>query len=411
MTATSAEPSASFRERSLDGRAIALGVTGSISAYKAADLASKLRQAGAGVEVLMTEAATRFIAPLTFQSLTGREAIVDMFETAEAEAHVEVARRIDAFVIAPATADCLARLAYGGGGDMVTLTALATEAPIVVAPAMDSQMWANAAVAANVEALAERGVEVVGPEEGRLASGRWGAGRLAETPAIVGAVRAAIGRREGDLRGRSVIVTAGGTQEPLDPVRYLGNRSSGRMGFAIAAAARDRGARVSLVTGPSPLATPYGVERVNVKTVEEMLGALEPLTERCDALLMAAAPADFRPLEAAGQKIKKASLGDDDLTLALAETPDIISTLPGGGVRVAFAAETENLKANATAKLAAKRAHFIVANDVTAAGSGFGTETNEVAIFHRDGESERLPLLSKYAVAHAILDRVASLLE
>ena len=276
MTATLAEPSGSFRERPLDGRSIALGVTGSISAYKAADLASKLRQAGASVEVLMTEAATRFIAPLTFQSLTGQEAIVDMFETEEAEAHVEVARRVDAFVIAPATADCLARLAYGGGGDMVTLTALATTAPIVVAPAMDSQMWENAAVTANVAALRERGVEVVGPEEGRLASGRLGAGRLAETPAILGAVRAAIGCRRGDLCGRSVIVTAGGTQEPLDPVRYIGNRSSGRMGFSLAAAARDRGARVALVTGPSALTTPYGVDRVNANTVEEMLGALEP---------------------------------------------------------------------------------------------------------------------------------------
>ena len=410
MTATLAEPSGSFRERPLDGRSIALGVTGSISAYKAADLASKLRQAGASVAVLMTEAATRFIAPLTFQSLTGQEAIVDMFETEEAEAHVEVARRVDAFVIAPATADCLARLAYGGGGDMVTLTALATTAPIVVAPAMDSQMWGNAAVTANVAALRERGVEVVGPEEGRLASGRLGAGRLAETPAILGAVRAAIGRRQGDLCGRSVIVTAGGTQEPLDPVRYIGNRSSGRMGFSLAAAARDRGARVALVTGPSALTTPYGVDRVNANTVEEMLGALKPLTERCDALLMAAAPADFRPLEAAGQKIKKATLREDEMTLALTETPDIISTLPGGGVRVAFAAETENLTANATAKLAAKRADLIVANDVTAAGSGFGTETNEVTIFHRDGEAERLPLMSKYAVAHAILDRVAALL-
>lgn len=408
MTTTQAETTGTYRERPLDGRSIALGVTGSISAYKAADLSSKLRQAGASVEVLMTEAATRFIAPLTFQSLTGHEAIVDMFETEEAEAHVEVARRVDAFLIAPATADCLARLAYGGGGDMVTLTALATTAPVIVAPAMDSQMWENAAVEANVAALVERGIEVVGPAEGRLASGRFGAGRLAETPAILGAVRAAIGRREGDLCGRSVIVTAGGTQEPLDPVRYIGNRSSGRMGFSIAAAARDRGARVSLVTGPSPLTTPYGVERFDVKTVEEMLGALEPLTERCDALLMAAAPADFRPLEASGQKIKKADLSEDEMTLELTETPDIISTLPRGGVRVAFAAETENLKANATAKLESKRADLIVANDVTAAGSGFGTETNEVTIFHRGGEAERLPLLSKYAVAHAILDRVVA---
>ncbi len=403
-------PDTRFRERPLEGRTIALGVTGSISAYKAADVASKLRQAGASVEALLTEAATRFIAPLTFQSLTGQPAIVDMFETAEAEAHVEVARRCDAFLIAPATADCLARLAHGSGGDMVTLTALATAAPIIVAPAMDSQMWANAAVVANVATLVDRGVEVVGPEEGRLASGRTGAGRLAATPAILGALRAALGRRHGDLCGRSIVVTAGGTQEPLDPVRFLGNRSSGRMGFALAAAARDRGASVALVTGPSALRAPYGVERVDASTVEEMLEALQPRTERCDALLMAAAPADFRPRQAADQKIKKASLHADHLTLPLTETPDIIASLPGGRVRVAFAAETENLRENARAKLAAKRAHLIVANDVTAAGSGFGTETNEVTILHRDGQAERLPLLSKYVVAHAILDRVAALL-
>ena len=406
-----AETPGPFRERPLEGRRIALGVTGSISAYKAADLASKLRQAGADVETLMTEAGTRFIAPLTFQSLTGREALVDMFTTAEAEAHVEVARRIDALVIAPATADCLARLAYGGAGDMVALTALATEAPVVIAPAMDSQMWANAAVAANIETLRARGAEVVGPEEGRLASGRHGAGRLAATPSILGAVRAAIGHRDGDLRGRAIVVTAGGTQEPLDPVRYIGNRSSGRMGFALAEAARDRGATVRLVTAPSALATPYAVERIESGTVAEMLAALEPHMEHCDALLMAAAPADFRPRQVAGRKIKKASLGEEALTLPLAATPDIIASLRGGGVRVAFAAETEDLERNATAKLAAKRADLIVANDVTAAGSGFGTETNEVAIFHREGKAERLPLLSKYAVAHAVLDRVVARLE
>ncbi len=397
-----------FREAPLAGRRLALGVTGGVSAYKAADLASKLRQAGAAVETLMTAAATRFVAPLTFHSLTGVAPLVDMFAADEAEAHVEVARRIDALVIAPAGADCLARLAHGGAGDMVALTALATSAPLVLAPAMDAQMWANAAVAANVETLRARGATLVGPEEGRLASGRHGPGRLAETPAIVGAVRAVLGARDGDLRGRVVVVTAGGTREPLDPVRFVGNRSSGRMGFAIAEAARDRGARVSLVTAPSALPTPWAVERVEAATVADMLAALEPLTERCDALLMAAAPADFRPRHAADRKIRKAETGAEGLTLALEPAPDIIATLPGGGVRVAFAAETENLRANAVAKLAAKRADLIVANDVTAEGSGFGTETNEVAIFHREGKAERLPLLGKYAVAHAILDRVAA---
>lgn len=397
-----------FREAPLEGRRLALGVTGGVAAYKAADLASALRQAGAAVETLMTEAATRFVAPLTFHALTGVAPVVDMFAADEAEAHVEVARRIDALVIAPAGADCLARLAHGGAGDMVALTALATTAPLVLAPAMDAQMWANAAVAANVETLRARGATLVGPDEGRLASGRHGAGRLADTHAIAGAVRAAIGTRDGDLRGRTVVVTAGGTREPLDPVRFVGNRSSGRMGFAIAEAARDRGARVTLVTGPSALPTPWAVERVEAATVADMLAALQPLTERCDALLMAAAPADFRPRATADRKIKKADTGADGLTLALEPAPDIIASLPGGGVRVAFAAETENLRANAVAKLAAKRADLIVANDVTAAGSGFGTETNEVAIFHREGEAERLPLLGKYAVAHAILDRVAA---
>lgn len=397
-----------FRELPLEGRRLALGVTGGVAAYKAAELASALRQAGAAVETLMTEAATRFVAPLTFHALTGVEPLVDMFAAAEAEAHVEVARRIDALVVAPAGAGCLARLTHGDAGDMVALTALATTAPLVLAPAMDAQMWANPAVAANVETLRARGATFVGPDEGRLASGRHGAGRLAGAHAIVGAACAAIGARQGDLRGRRVVVTAGGTREPLDPVRFVGNRSSGRMGFAIAEAARDRGARVALVTGPSALPTPWAVERVEAATVADMLAALEPLTERCDALLMAAAPADFRPTRVAGGKIRKAELGGEGLALTLEPTPDIIATLPGGGVRVAFAAETENLRANAVAKLAAKRADLIVANDVTAEGSGFGTETNEVSIFHREGKAERLPLLGKYAVAHAILDRVAA---
>ena len=248
----------------LSGLSIALGVTGSISAYKAADLASKLRQAGANVEVVMTPAATRFITPLTFQSLTGRPVVVDMFAAAEAEAHVEIARRADAFVIAPATADCLANLACGATPDMVTLTALATAAPVLLAPAMDSQMWENAATQANIETLRGRGFTLVGPKDGRLASGRLGFGRLAETPEILGALRALLGERRGDLSGRHIVVSAGGTQEPLDPVRFIGNRSSGKMGFAIAEAARDRGARVTLVTGPVALETPYSVKRVSV---------------------------------------------------------------------------------------------------------------------------------------------------
>jgi len=388
----------------LAGKHIVLGVTGSISAYKAADTCSKLRQAGATVEVVMTPAATQFVSALTFQSLTGRPVVVDMFTAAEAEAHVEVARRADALVISPATADCLANLAHGRTPDMVTLTALATTAPVLVAPAMDSQMWAHPATQENVITLRNRGVDFVGPNEGRLASGRMGFGRLAETPEVVGALRVLLGQRTGELAGRHIVVSAGGTQEALDPVRFIGNRSTGKMGFAIAEAARDRGAHVTLVTGPVALETPYGVQRIDVVTVAEMLVALEQATADSDAIIMAAAPADYRAAHPSEHKMKKTA--GDDLTVVLAKNPDIIATLPGGGVRVGFAAETRNLGEYAKAKLPGKRLDFIVANDVSAAGSGFGTETNQVTIYHDNGSHEELPLMSKYAVALAILDRV-----
>lgn len=388
----------------LAGKHIVLGVTGSISAYKAADTCSKLRQAGATVEVVMTPAATQFVSALTFQSLTGRPVVVDMFTAAEAEAHVEVARRADALVISPATADCLANLAHGRTPDMVTLTALATTAPVLVAPAMDSQMWAHPATQENVITLRNRGVDFVGPNEGRLASGRMGFGRLAETPEVVGALRVLLGQRTGELAGRHIVVSAGGTQEALDPVRFIGNRSTGKMGFAIAEGARDRGAHVTLVTGPVALETPYGVQRIDVVTVAEMLIALEQATADSDAIIMAAAPADYRAAHPSEHKMKKTA--GDDLTVALAKNPDIIATLPGGGVRVGFAAETRNLGEYAKAKLPGKRLDFIVANDVSAAGSGFGTETNQVTIYHDNGSHEELPLMSKYAVALAILDRV-----
>ena len=397
------------RSLPLGGRRIVLGVTGSISAYKAADLCSKLRQAGADVEVIMTAAAARFITPLTFQSLTGHAVVSDMFAAAEAEAHVEVARRAEVLVIAPATADCIASLAHGQTPDMVTLTALATRAPLLVAPAMDSQMWEHPATQANVNLLRARGVTFAGPETGRLASGRTGAGRLAEPAQIAGAVRALLGGIDGDLRGRRIVVSAGPTHESIDPVRFVGNRSTGKMGFAIAEAARDRGASVTLITGPVALETPFAVERVEVTSVAQMLAALETATARSDAVVMAAAPADFRPAQPAAQKIKKTP-GDDTLTLALTKNPDIIASLPGGGVRVGFAAETHNLAEYAKQKLTAKRLDMIVANDVTAAGSGFGTETNEVTFFHADGRTEELPLQSKYAVGQAILDRVLALL-
>ena len=391
------------------GKRVVLGVTGSISAFKAADLCSKLRQAGASVEVVMTPAAAKFVTALTFQSLSGRAVVIDMFEADEAEAHVEVSRRADAMVIAPATADCIANLAAGQTPDMVTLTALSTRAPILIAPAMDSQMWSHPATQANVATLKERGVTLIGPAEGRLASGRMGAGRLAEPIQILGALRALLGSG-GDFAGRRIVVSAGPTQEPLDPVRYVGNRSSGKMGFAIAEAARDRGAEVTVVCGPSAVETPFGVKRVEVGTAIEMQRALRAATLDCDALLMAAAPADFRPVTVAGQKMKKAH-GQDEMTVELTKNPDILASLEGGGVRVGFAAETENLQENAIAKLASKRLDMICGNDVTAAGSGFGTDTNQITIFHADGRIEALPLLSKYSAAHAILDRVAARLQ
>lgn len=391
----------------LDGRRVVLGVTGSIAAYKAADLCSKLRQAGATVEVVMTAAATRFVAPLTFQSLSGTAVVDDMFVATEPEAHVEVAHRADLLVVAPATADCLAHLAHGAAPDMVALTALAMGTkPVVVAPAMDAAMWDHPATRANVDTLRERGVVVVGPEVGRLASGRTGAGRMAEPATIVEAIRWTLGCRNGDFVGRKIVVSAGPTYEPLDPVRFVGNRSSGKMGFAIAEAARDRGASVTLVAGPVALATPWGIERRDVGTALEMLDVLREAIDGADALVMAAAPADFRPAEASDQKIKKHE-GMEVLPIELVKNPDILASLPGPKIRVGFAAETHNVAEHAVAKLRAKRLDFIAANDVTRAGSGFGTDTNQVTIFWDDGRVEELPLLSKYSVAMAILDRVA----
>lgn len=356
----------------------------------------------------MTPAATQFVTPLTFQSLTGRDVVVDMFHTSEAEAHVEVSRRADAFVIAPATADCLANLAQGRTPDMVTLTALATTAPLVLAPAMDSQMWEHAATQVNVATLRARGAHFAGPKSGRLATGRVGAGRMAEVAEILGTVRVALGAAAGDLRGRHIVVTAGGTQEPIDPVRYIGNRSTGKMGMAIAEAAIDRGARVTVVTGPTVTApAPVGAECVQIATTLDLLAALETLAPLADSIVMAGAPGDFRAARAADQKIKKEE-GTDQLRIDLVKNPDVIGTLQGGGVRVGFAAETENLTKNAVEKLGRKRLDFIVGNDVTRAGSGFGTDTNEVTLFHAGGREEALPIMSKYEVGHAILDAVVA---
>jgi phosphopantothenoylcysteine decarboxylase/phosphopantothenate--cysteine ligase len=393
----------------LAGRNVVLCVTGSISAYKAADLASKLVQAGAVVDVCMTGSAQRFIAPFTFRSLTGRAVYTDMFEPAtdEKEEHIALARLADVVVIAPASATTLARIANGLADDSVSLTVLATKAPVLVAPAMDSNMWEAAATQANVITLRQRGVSFVGPAEGRLASGHSGRGRLAEPQEILDAIKTLLGK-QGALAGRRLVVSAGGTREPIDPVRFISNYSSGKMGYAIAEAARDRGAKVTLVTAAS-LPAPHGVDVIEVKSVSEMQHAVLSAVADADALVMAAAVSDFRPASASEQKIKKQP-GEEAMTLELVKTDDILASVPDGIVKVGFAAETQDLIENAARKLQEKRLDLICANDVTAPDAGFGVDTNRVTILDRDGGREDLPLLPKYDVAMRILDRLVPIL-
>lgn len=400
----------------LAGRHIVLGVSGSIACYKAVEVASRLVQAGAVVDVAMTPAATEFIRPLTFRSITQREPYVDMFrpQGEYGEAHVELARRTDLMLIAPATASTLGRLAHGIADDFVSLTAIATQAPLLVAPAMDAQMWEHAAVQANHDTLLERGVEFVGPAEGRLASGRIGSGRLVEPAQIVEAVRWRLGRERGDLAGRTVAVTAGGTREAIDPVRYLSNHSSGKQGYALAEAARDRGARVFLIsTVDRP--TPVGVTLVPVNSHAEMQAALaaacDPADGGAELVLMAGAVADYSPVAAADRKIKRAEQGGERMTIELAENADIIASLDTPAIKVAFAAETDDLVENAARKLQAKGARLIVANDVSATDAGFAVDTNRVTILDDRGAREDLPLMSKYDVAMRVLDRAVALLD
>jgi len=402
--------------RPLDGseplasRHIVLGVTGSIACYKAVDLASKLVQAEAVVDVALTPAATAFVTPLAFRSITGREPHTDMFRPhgEHGEAHVELARRADLMLIAPATASTIARLAHGMADDFVSLTALATQAPLLVAPAMDAQMWEHAATQANRALLEQRGVQFVGPAAGRLASGRMGAGRLVEPADIVEHVKARLGRERGDLRGRRIVVTAGGNREAIDPVRFIGNHSSGKQGYAIAQAARDRGAEVTLISTVA-LPTPAGVRAVPVSAHAEMFEAVREACRNADALIMAAAVADYRPAGSATHKIKRE--GADRLTIELVQNADIIASIDEPRlIKVAFAAETDDLLANAARKLRAKGARLMVANDVSATDAGFAVDTNRVAILDDRGGQEDLPLLSKYDVGMRILDRVGELL-
>ena len=402
----------------LKDKRILLGVTGGIAAYKVCTLASRLTQAGAQVNTVLTEAATRFVAPLTFQALTGHPVYADMWDTpgeglSTHIAHVGLAHDADLLVIAPATANTLAKLAHGLADNMLCTLALAARCPTLAAPAMDIGMWAHPATQANAAALRERGVHFAGPAWGRMASGLEGEGRMVEPEALLGHVRRVLGLT-GDLAGRRVVVTAGPTREAVDPVRYLSNPSSGRQGYALAQAALDRGASVTLVSGPTPLPTPVGAERVDVDSAQEMRDATLAACADADLLLMAAAVADYCPADIAPHKIKK---GEAGLTLHMTRTPDVLAAVAdqraaSGFPRavVGFAAETQDLVENARAKLAAKGLDLIVANDVSAQDAGFGAETNRVLLISREGEAESLPLMSKAAVAEAVLERAAGLL-
>jgi len=393
----------------LSGKRILLGVSGSIAACKAADLASRLTKAGARVDAILTAAASRFVTPLTFQSLTGRSAPADLWSEEAHILHVGLADGADLLVVAPATADILAKLAHGLADDLLTVTALAARCPLLVAPAMDAGMFEHPAVQANLATLRARGATVIGPADGRMASGLEGRGRMLEPEEILGHVRLAAGRN-GPLAGRRVVVTAGGTQEPIDPVRVIANRSSGKQGFAVAQAALDRGAAVTLVAAPCALPTPVGASRIDVATAQEMADAVLESCAGADALVMAAAVADFRPARPAAKKLKKDA---GPPAVELERTTDILAVVTAARARpacvVGFAAETGDLLAHARKKLKEKRLSLIVANDVTQPGGGFGSDTNRVTLIDAMGAQE-LPLLSKAEVAGRILDRVQAVL-
>lgn len=402
----------------LEEKRIVLGVTGSIAAYKAADLASKLVQAGAYVDVIMTEAAQRFVSALTFQAVTGRPVYTDMWRT-ESDgslpthiAHIGLAEGADLLVIAPATAHHLAKLAHGMADDLLCVTALGVRCPIILAPAMDGDMYEHPATAENMRRLKDMGTIIVEPEIGRMASGMVGRGRLPEVSSLLGTIRQVLGREWGPLADRRVIVTAGGTREALDPVRFISNRSSGKQGYAVAQAAVDAGASVTLITTTTGLPIPAGVRPIYVESAQEMHEAVLEGLDEADALIMAAAVADFRPAEIAEQKIKKTAKA---LTVELVRTTDILTSVGKRRAEtgmphliVGFAAETQDLVRNARSKLEKKGVDFIIANDITAEGAGFGGDTNVVTILSADGSVVSLPQQTKAAVAEAIVQRIAA---
>ncbi|HUJ32299.1 MAG TPA: bifunctional phosphopantothenoylcysteine decarboxylase/phosphopantothenate--cysteine ligase CoaBC [Candidatus Acidoferrum sp.] len=395
---------------------VALGVTGGVAAYKAAELVRRLQQEKLDVQVVMTRAAQQFVAPLTFAALTGKKVITEMFAAGDAAPanvesaieHIAVAQRIDLLLVAPATADILGKFAHGIADDFLTTLYLATKAPVAVAPAMNVNMWEHASTQENLAALRARGVHVIEPDEGYLACGMTGAGRLAATETIARKVCEILGLRS-DLAGQTVLVTAGPTCEDLDPVRFLTNRSSGKMGYALAEAAIRRGARATLVSGPTDLPAPEGADWVPVRSAEEMRRAVQAHAAEANIVIMAAAVADYRPAAPHTTKIKRSG---ERLTLELEPTPDILAELSrdkANGLLIGFAAETDSLAENARAKLARKGVDMIVANDVTQEGAGFDADTNVVTLFLRDGREIALPKLSKLQVAHRIFDHALDL--
>ena len=395
---------------------IILGVTGSIAAYKAADLASKLTQAGAQVDVILTSAAEKFVTPLTFQSVTGRRAYIDsdLWGNEAHVLHVGLGHSADLMIIAPCTANTIANLTYGQADTLLTVTALAAQCPLIIAPAMDGGMFDHPATRENIETLIKRGAFIIEPLEGHLASGLVGKGRLPETSELIGHIRLILGRN-GPLAHKKIVITAGGTQEALDPVRMLTNRSSGKQGFALAQAALDLGAHVNLITTPASLVPPVGANVIKVETAKEMLDAVLKESEESSVLIMAAAVADFRPKNRAKNKIKKET-GIPQIELEATE--DILKAVAGKRseakrpqVLVGFAAESQDLLQNATNKLESKGLDLIVANDISATDAGFAVETNRVTLLFADGRRESLPLMSKMKAAEIILERVALLLE
>ncbi len=401
----------------LNGKRIILGVSGGIAAYKAVTLASRLTQANAIVDVIMTPSAAKFVTPLTFQAITQRPVADDIFESWQDTGrlrigHVALAHAADLFIVAPATAQTLTRLALGMSDDLLSITALSYRGPMLLAPAMETHMWTHPATQEHVEVLRRRGVDFVGPAQGRLASGEYGAGRMSEPEEIFEVACKVLGRG-GPLEGVRVVITAGGTREPIDPVRFVGNHSTGKMGVALARAARDLGAHTTLVHAPLSVNPPGGVELVPVQTAQEMFDAVMALLPETDVLIGAAAVADYRPTSSESYKIKKMP---GEQIIRLERTPDILGTVgkKRGKERehprlvVGFAAETNDLEANALEKLERKNLDFIVLNDVTAKDSGFAVDTNRVTIFERNGQRDDWPLMTKEEVAQAIMQRVVA---